>query len=110
MVQNLFYTLDFTATIKMQSVQSKKIQRRQLYCTKNENWQIFYLQSYQDWYKDNLHKTIPPGRQKTLKSVLANTNLFDITIVGVGMDSRGANARHVLDVQPKYLVREFIQK
>ena len=47
-------------------------------------------QSYQDWYKDNLHKTIPPGRQKTLKSVLANINLFDITIVGVGMDSRGA--------------------
>ena len=47
-------------------------------------------QSYQDWYKDNLHKTIPPGRQKTLKSVLANKDLFDITIVGVGMDSRGA--------------------
>ena len=63
--------------------------KRQLY-QKRKLANFLPKQSYQDWYKENLHKTIPAGRQKTLKSVLANTNLFDITIVSVGMDSRGA--------------------
>ena len=47
-------------------------------------------QSYAEWYEENIHKTIPAGRQKTLKAVLSNNTLFDITIVDVGMDHKGA--------------------
>ena len=47
-------------------------------------------QSYETWLADNLHLQIPNGRQGSLKEVLQQIHLFDITIVGVGVDAVGA--------------------
>eukprot|EP00945_MAST-04E_sp_MAST-4E-sp1_P001927 g1927.t1 len=43
------------------------------------------------WVEENLHKKIPKGQQKTLKSVLKNNLLYEVQICDVGMNEIGAS-------------------